>query len=139
MQVGNIRVVGGITVMPRQVKYAVLIAGGANPGNNHVRYWNDLSTMYGILRANGYKAADIYVLYADGTARDASMPVNYSATRANITTVFNLLAPKMSSFDKLYIMLNDHGGGLLTETINGYSPGVYGGVDDSKGLHPGSL
>jgi hypothetical protein len=136
-QVGAIRVVGGISVGPRQVKYAVLIAGGANPGNNHQRYWNDLSTMYGILRASGYNASNIYVLYADGAARDASMPVNYSATRANIATVFNLLASKMSSLDKLYIMTNDHGAGILTTAVNGYSPGIYGGVNDSSGDEAG--
>jgi len=136
-QVGAVQVVGGITVRPRQVKYAVLIAGGASAGSNHRRYWNDLSKMYGILRASGYSAANIYVLYADGVARDTSMPVNYSATRANITTVFNLLASKMSSLDKLYIMLNDHGAGILTTAINGYSPGVYGGVNDTGGDETG--
>lgn len=31
------------------------------------------------------------------------------------------------------------GGGLLTETINGYSPGVYGGVNDSNGDETGEV
>jgi len=34
----------GTLLLPR--KYAVLIAGGYNPANNHSRYWNDLKTMY---------------------------------------------------------------------------------------------
>ena len=89
--------------------YAVLIAGGWNPANSHQRYWNDLKTMYTILRNAGYPAANIYVIYADGVARDAAMPVHYSATAANIATVFTALASKMKAADTLYIMLNDHG------------------------------
>ncbi|MEO0228313.1 MAG: C13 family peptidase [candidate division WOR-3 bacterium] len=65
--------------------------------------------MYNILRSNGYAAQRIYVIYADGTPRDASMPVHYSATPAAITTVFNTLSKTMSDNDMLYIMLNDHG------------------------------
>ncbi len=90
--------------------YAVLIAGGANPASNHVRYWNDLKAMYTILRNAGYPEANIYVIYADGVARDRSMRVNFAANRANITNVFNQLAAKMKSGDTLYLMLNDHGG-----------------------------
>jgi hypothetical protein len=133
IHVGPVHIPGGGSVLPHQVKYAVLIAGGADPQNNHLRYWNDLRTMYAILRASGYDAANIYVLYADGAGRDASMPVNYSATRANISTVFNLLASKMTMLDKLYIMTNDHGGGIQTETIAGFGPGVFEGVNDSNG------
>jgi hypothetical protein len=134
---GRIRFAGQVTVLPRQVKYAVLIAGGGDPANNHRRYWNDLKTMYAILTANGYNAANIYVLYADGTARDAGMPVNYSASKANIATVFNLLASKMTGFDKLYIMLNDHGGGLMTTATGGYPAGLYGGFNDTNGDETG--
>ncbi|MGQ9777953.1 MAG: C13 family peptidase [Thermodesulfobacteriota bacterium] len=90
-------------------RYAVLIAGGWNPANNHIRYWNDLKTMYNILRSNGYAAQRIYVIYADGVPRDSSMPVHYSATPASIATVFNTLSRSMSDNDTLYIMLNDHG------------------------------
>jgi hypothetical protein len=90
-------------------RYAVLIAGGASPANNHGRYWNDLKTMYNILRSNGYATQRIYVIYADGTPRDTSMPVHYSATPASITTVFNTLSRTMSDNDTLYVMLNDHG------------------------------
>ncbi len=90
-------------------RYAVLIAGGWNPASNHVRYWNDLATMYDILRSTGYAAQNIYVIYADGVPRDSSMPVHYSATRANIANVFNELSGKISGNDTLYIMLNDHG------------------------------
>jgi len=91
-------------------RYAVLISGGINAANNHLRYWNDLKAMYVILLNNGYPSGNIVVLYADGVARDASMPVNYSATAANISTVFNLLAGRMTSSDRLYIFTTNHGG-----------------------------
>lgn len=101
---------GSITVF-RQDKFAVLIAGGYDSANSHLRYWHDLTAMYNILKNAGYKPANIYVIYADGVPRDGSIPVNYSATKANISTVFTQIASKMDSLDTLYIMLNDHGGG----------------------------
>lgn len=113
-------------------KYAVLIAGGANAASNYTRYWNDLSAMYGLLRNKGYPADNIYVLYADGAAKDATMPVDYSATKANIATVFSTLATKMSGNDTLYIMLNDHGGGFMNPGVGGYGTGNYGGVLDES-------
>ncbi len=114
-------------------KYAVLIIGGGSAGSNHYRYWRDLKTMYNILLARGYQAGNIYVIYASGTGRDADVPVNYSASKANIATVFNTLAGKMTSLDTLYVMINDHGGGFLAQSIGGYSPGVYGGQIDTNG------
>jgi len=90
-------------------RYAVLIAGGASHGSNHVRYWNDLKTMYNILRSNGYAAQRIYVIYADGVGRDSSMPVHYRATPETIALVFDQFSRTISGNDTLYIMLNDHG------------------------------
>lgn len=91
-------------------KYAVLIAGGINGGNSHLRYWNELKAMYDILLARGYAAADITVIYADGAARGSGMTVNYAATSANISTAFTQLAAKVTASDKVFIMTNDHGG-----------------------------
>jgi len=90
-------------------RYAVLIAGGANSASNHVRYWNDLKTMYNILRSNGYAAQRIYVIYADGVGRDTTMPVHYRATPETIALVFDHFSRTISDNDTLYIMLNDHG------------------------------
>lgn len=107
------RIVGGPVItgpVLASKKYAVLISGGASPANNHIRYWNDLKTMYGILKNRGYNAANIYVIYADGVAKDGDMPVNYSATKANINTVFSTLQTKLLANDTVYVMLNDHGG-----------------------------
>lgn len=107
---GVIANLGKIVVVPFVAKkYAVLIAGGYNPANSHIRYWNDLKAMRNILLASGYQAANIYVIYADGVARGPGMPVTCSATKANIANIFGQLAGKMTANDTLYIMLNDHG------------------------------
>jgi hypothetical protein len=96
-----------ITAM--KAPHAVLIAGGWDATNNHIRYWNDLKTMYALLLSKGYPKANIKVLYADGVAKDASMPVNYSATGANISLVFSTLAGQTGIESPVYIMTNDHG------------------------------
>jgi tetratricopeptide (TPR) repeat protein len=87
-------------------------------------------TMYGILLNNGYLKENIYVLYADGIKKDNDMPVNYRATKGNITKVFDELAKKMTENDTIYIMLNDHGGGFLSKKIGSDSPGLRGGQID---------
>ncbi len=94
-------------------KYAVLISGGVNSYNNHYRYWNDMKFMYSILiNKYGFVAENIKVIYADGVPEDADMPVNYSATVANVQAVFDELQNKMYSKDMLFIFVTDHGGGF---------------------------
>ncbi len=117
-----------------RIRYAVLISGGINAANNHVRYWNETKATYNLLKDAGYTDANIYVLYADGVARDAGMTVDYAATKANITTVFNALAEKMGDNDTLFIMTTDHGGGFARLPIDATHPaGMYGGVVDTNG------
>lgn len=117
-----------------RIRYAVLISGGINAANNHVRYWNETKCLYQLLKDSGYTDANIYVLYADGVARDAGMTVDYSATKANIATVFNALAEKMGNEDTLFIMTTDHGGGFARAPIDATHPaGMYGGVVDTNG------
>ena len=111
-------------------KYAVLIVGGGNAANNHLRYWNDLRTMYNILLGRGYSKSNITVIYADGVARNNSVAVDFSASKANINAAFKTLGAKMTSADELYVMINDHGGGFLTEPIGSYGVGSYGGIVD---------
>ena len=123
------RIPNNIFVKP--TKYAVLIIGGGNEANNHIRYWNDLKTMYAILRGRGYSKSNITVIYANGTARDNSVPVDFSASKANINTVFKNLGDKMGVADDLYIMINDHGGGFLSKQVGSYSPGTYGAILDT--------
>lgn len=111
--------------------YAVIISGGMNLENNHERYWNDCSAIYSTLvNVYGYLKDHIYVLISDGKSLDldrhlnngtyASSPqdldgdgkgdINYAATRANISTVFDLLGDKLTSDDNLFIFTTDHGG-----------------------------
>lgn len=130
----------GKTAADLPQKHAVLIAGGGSPDSNHIRYWNDLVTMYSILRANGYPAENITVIYADGLEPDddtegkieGDMPVDLSATRGNIRRTFDRLSNVMTSNDTLFIMTNDHGGGCLTTSRGSLSPGMYGGQNDTN-------
>ncbi|WP_300154994.1 C13 family peptidase [Solidesulfovibrio sp.] len=107
-------------------RYAVIISGGANPSNNHTRYWKDCSYFFKTLKANGFLQDNIYVLVSDGQDpavdqsdntssvwdlnNDSIDDIRYSATKANITAVFNELAGKMTSQDILYLFTTDHGG-----------------------------
>ncbi len=114
--------------------YAVIISGGANKLYNHLRYWNNCSAIYKILKKYyGYKDSDIYVLMSDGKSNsedrnitssvknpkydsspldldgDGICDVDYAATKSNITDVFNQLAVKLTSNDNLFIFTTDHG------------------------------
>lgn len=124
--------------------YAVLISGGWNSWNAHIRYWNDLKMMYSILINNySYNPNRITVLYKDGVAEDDDMPVDYSATSANVTQVFQDLAGTISNNAKLFVFTTNHGGGFHPhdpyqiysygledtdgdEPENGYSEQTYG-------------
>jgi hypothetical protein len=115
-RLGNITIRPGTLQPVASNKYAVLIAGGWDAGNSHIRYWNELKAMYDILKNRGYAAANITVIYADGAVRGSGMPVNYKASKANINTVFTQLASKVTASDTVYIMINDHGGGGPADT-----------------------
>lgn len=122
-------------------KFAVLIAGGGDYSNNHIRYWNDLLCMYQILRSSGYPAENIRVIYHDGFEPDDSvegkvsgtMPIDFAANRGNIARVFNELAATVRNNDTLFIMINDHGGGLLTKKSGSYEPGLHNAQFDAYG------
>ncbi len=112
-------------------KYAVIISGGMSLANNHVRYWNHCSAFYKTLvNLYNYNPSNIFVLMSDGTnpahdrtlqdgTTDSSpldlngdgMPdIQYSATKSNISTVFNTLANAITTNDDLTIFVTDHGG-----------------------------
>lgn len=111
--------------------YAVIISGGANSYNNWERYWNDCSAIYSCLvNIYGYLDENIYVLISDGTNSgndrhlndgsydsspldldgDGDNDTQFSATRANIVSVFNTLSGILDSDDYLFIFSTDHGG-----------------------------
>ena len=115
-------------------RFAVLIAGGGGPENNHIRYWNDLLTMYNILLGRGFAASDIFVYYADGAPPgdvegkiDGTMPVSGTASRTNIQRCFRNIGAVSRDNDFIFILANDHGGGFLEVRTGSLGPGLYGG------------
>ena len=107
-------------------KHAVLISTGKTVSDDtmyHSEYWYDLFLQYKMLRENGFKDENIYVLYGDGTDFNTSY-ANFDATtqyghsitdmavnKANIQTVFNTVGAKVDSNDYLYVWWLGHGGG----------------------------
>jgi hypothetical protein len=116
---------------PLPQRYAILFSGGSNKTYNYTRYWNDLKFMYSTLvNKYGFTDKTIAVLYADGVGRDKNMPVHYSATLTNLTTVFNLLKQHATDKDLIFIFTTNHGGGF--EKDNTWDP-ISGGRFDSDG------
>ena len=118
-------------VFSAQNEYAVIISGGYNRENNYERYWNDCAAIYSTLvNVYNYDRSHIYVLISDGTNPaadrrrlngtydsspldldgDGTDDIQFAATRANITTVFNTLSQIMTNQDNLFIFTTDHGG-----------------------------
>ncbi len=111
----------------RGMSYALIISGGADQGNNHIRYWNDCAFIYRTL-AGYYEYPDenIYVCISDGTNpavdrsdgtnspvdldNDGDADIMYPATMQYITQVFNELATILTPSDQLFIFTTDHGG-----------------------------
>ena len=118
-------------------RYAVILSGGGSKESNHERYWNDCSLIYKILvQTYKYKPENIYVIMADGTdpgydrrkldkTYDSSPldldgngtnDIQYSATKSNISAVFNTLSAKLTPDDNLLVFTTDHG-----SRVNGVS------------------
>ncbi len=111
----------------RDNRWAVLMNGGYDQYNNHVRYWNDLSNIYVTLNSV-YEIPDenIIVLCSDGLnpAPDQSNGLNsdpdldgdgdddimYSCVLSNVDMVFTSLANNFTVYDKLFVFTTDHGG-----------------------------
>ncbi|MBN2427461.1 MAG: caspase family protein [Deltaproteobacteria bacterium] len=104
--------------LPKREKYAVLICGGWNSGSNYARYWNDLQFIFKTLKQKyGYTDTEIIVLYANGTHSpngdfdgNGSDDIDYAATKANLTTVFNTVANNISASGKFFFYATNHGG-----------------------------
>lgn len=110
---------------PAANRYAVIISGGWSAPSNYPRYWNDCAYFYNTLMSYGFLKENITVLFADGTDpavdrsdgtssptdfdADGLPDINYSATKANVTTVFDTLSAELTSDDILYIFTTDHG------------------------------
>jgi len=114
-------------------RWAVLMNGGYDASNNHVRYWNDLSNIYVTLN-HVYEIPDenIIVLCSDGLnpAVDQSNGQNsdpdldgdndddimYSCILSNVNLVFANLAANFTGTEKLFVFTTDHG-----DTVSGWN------------------
>ena len=111
-------------------KWAVILSGGINKNENHMRYWNDCRLAYTTLTQElNYPTNHIYCLVSDGTNsaddrligyktydsspldfdNDGYIDIDYSATKANISTVFSTLGNLVSDGDEVLVFVTDHG------------------------------
>lgn len=107
-------------------RYAVLMNGGYNSGNNHVRYWNDLSNIYiTLVDVYGFEDENIIVLCSDGLDPtpdqsngqnsdpdldgDGDDDIMYSCVLENVDMVFAELAETLDGGSELFIFQTDHG------------------------------
>ena len=112
-------------------EYAVIISGGANKYRNYERYWNDCSAVYkALVNIYNYDKDKIFVIMSDGTSPEPDLNMNYgsivsstldldydgtndiqyAATKANISMVFDTLSQRITSDDNVFIFVTDHGG-----------------------------
>ena len=107
--------------------YAVILSGGYNMENNHVRYWGDAAFVYSTLTLKyGYPKGNVYALVADGLDPSADnsggedSPKDLdgdgffdtfgAATAVNIRNLFLNLQESLKATDQLFVFLTDHGG-----------------------------
>ena len=111
--------------------WAVIISGGVRSDVNWERYWNDCSAIYKCLRQTyNYSRERIIVVMSDGKSSgldrrmnnetymsspldldgDGTDDINYSATRSNLSNVFNYLKGQVKSDEQVLIFVTDHGG-----------------------------
>lgn len=107
--------------------YAVIVSGGVNLKNNHIRYWGDAAFIYSTLILKyGYPKSNVYALISDGLdpapdrSDDTNSPTDLdgdgipdtraSATKANISNMFEDLRAQLQPTDQLFVFFTDHGG-----------------------------
>lgn len=116
----------------RDDRYAVLMNGGYDEYNNHVRYWNDLQNIFMTLKyVYGFPDENIITLCSDGTDPapdqdngqsspldfdgDGVNDIKYSCILSNVDLVFTSLAANFTTNDKLFVFTTDHG-----SSVNGW-------------------
>lgn len=134
--------------------YAVIISGGYDKFNNHIRYYNDCQAIFNVLKnVYHYQQSHIYVLMSDGTNTatdrsdgtnspidldgDGTNDVTFSATTANITSVFNTLQGILTPSDHLFVFTTDHGGSTTWGSTTSNTPCPSGGAA-STGTNSGN-
>ncbi|HDH87144.1 MAG: hypothetical protein DRP81_05790 [Candidatus Omnitrophota bacterium] len=114
-------------------KYAVLVSTNQvieDDNAYHSEWWYDLFLQYKMLRENGFKDENIYVLYGNGTDfntahADYNSIIQFGHTitdmavnKANIQSVFTTLGGKVKSRDFLYVWWMGHGSGFGPDFCN---------------------
>ena len=106
--------------------HAVILSGGYNKMNNHVRYWGDSAFIYSTLTLKyGYAKENVHALVSDGLdpavdrSDDTDSPtdldgdgladVEGAATAANVSNLFAALQAQLGPEDQLFVFLTDHG------------------------------
>jgi len=117
--------------------YALLMSGGANAGNNHIRYWNDMAYIYyTLINVYSFDEDNIFVLMSDGdnsgndrsdgtnspTDLDGDGDQDYTdpCTHDKVIEYMNDLATTLTSQDSLFIFTTDHGGGSTSGGNDSY-------------------
>lgn len=110
-------------------RWAVIISGGCDCYNNTSCFYNDCSTIYCKLTQDlDYPKGNIFCIMADGTDPaidqqkfdcfissdpdldgDGTNDIQYSASRANIASVFDQLSLLVSPGDEVLVFVTDHG------------------------------
>ncbi|MGI5914533.1 MAG: C13 family peptidase, partial [Bacteroidales bacterium] len=119
-------------------EWAVIINGGISDYFNHQRYWNHISFIYStLIHEYGYQKSHVFVLCSDGTNPgidrhlinggfdsspldldgDGLADIQYSATKSNIGTVFDILSDSLDVNDNLFIYTTDHGGQINGQDV----------------------
>jgi hypothetical protein len=101
---------------------------------NRARYWNDLVFMYNtLINTCGFSKNNIAVLYADGKAKNSSIPVHYAATETNLAQVFQLLRKCCDANDLVFVFTTNHGGGFDDEDKWTYGGQISSGPAGDEG------
>lgn len=111
----------------RDNRWVILMNGGYDSSNNHIRYWDDLSNIYITLtEVYGYADENIITLCSDGLDptpdqsngqnsnpdldADGDADIMYACLLSTVNAVFTNLAANFSGGEKLFIFTTDHGG-----------------------------
>lgn len=129
-------------------RYALLISGGANSSNNHIRYWGDIAFIFCALKHYyGYNDSEITVCMSDGDdpAVDRSNGTNspldldgddeddyyLDAEYDTVIAQLQYLVDNVEAGDTVFIFTTDHGG-----TNGGYNTYLnlwnWGTLNDSE-------
>ncbi len=107
--------------------YAVIVSGGYDTNNNHIRYWGDAAFIYSTLtKKYGYSDQHIFALIADGTNPaidrsdgtsspvdldgDGDTDIDNEGSAAAVSNTLVQLRTILNSNDQLFVFFTDHGG-----------------------------